>query len=385
MSKEEAKKRKRGQREGSIYKRKDGRWAAALNLGYQNGRLKRKMFYGKTRKEVADKLSDAQGHIRKGLPVVNDRLTVGEFLNKWLEEVARPSVRAITHRTYSELVKHHLAPALGKKQLAKLSPQDVQSFLNEKLKSNLSPKTVKHLNDTLRAALNIALKWGLVHRNVATLVNPPRIQRQEMKVFTPDQAKVFLDYVKGHRLEALFWLALTLGLRRGEILGLHWSDVDIDAGTLRVNQALLRVNGKLLLSEPKTEKSRRALPLPSLLIASLRAHRSRQLEERLRAGEHWQQTDFVFTTQIGTPIEPRNLNRTFDALLKNAGLSRIRFHDCRHTAATILLSQGVSPRTIMEILGHSQISLTLNTYSHVLPEMTREAVSVMDTVLGGGS
>jgi integrase len=382
---------KRGQNEGSIYRRKDGRWIAALNLGYVNGKLKRKAFSGKTRKEVADKLTAAQGDIRKGLPVVNERLTVGEFLNKWLEDVARPSVRAITHRTYSELIKHHLAPALGKKQLAKLSPHDVQSFLNERLQSGLSPKTVKHLNDTLRAALNVAIKWGAIHRNVATLVSPPRMQKKEMQVFTPEQGKAFLESVKGHRLEALFWVALMLGLRRGEILGLHWSDIDLDAGTLRVNQALQRVNGQLLLSEPKTEKSRRALPLPSVLADVLRVHRSRQLEERLRAGEHWQQTNFVFTTQLGTPIEPRNLNRSFDALIVKANktrnesdkLPRIRFHDLRHSCATLLLVQGVSPRTIMEILGHSQISLTMNTYSHVLPEMTREAASVMDAVLGG--
>ena len=173
-------------------------------------------------------------------------------------------------------------------------------------------------------------------------------------------------------------------------MGLRWSDVDLDAGVLRVNQALQRVNGKLLLAEPKTEKSRRALPLPSLLTAVLRAHRSRQLEERLRAGEHWQQTDFVFTSQVGTAIEPRNLNRTFDALIEKANqtfeesdrLPRIRVHDLRHSCATLLLAQGVSPRTIMEILGHSQISLTMNTYSHVLPEMTREAASIMDKVLG---
>ena len=149
-----------------------------------------------------------------------------------------------------------------------------------------------------------------------------------------------------------------------------------------MNQTLQRVNGKLLLSEPKTEKSRRALPLPSLLTPALRAHRSRQLEERLCAGEYWQQTDFVFTSQVGTAIEPRNLNHTFDALLKDAELPRIRFHDCRHTAATILLSQGVAPRTIMEILGHSQIGLTMNTYSHVLPEMIREAANIMDRVMG---
>ena len=185
-------------------------------------------------------------------------------------------------------------------------------------------------------------------------------------------------------------MALTLGLRRGEILGLHWSDIDLDAATLRVNYALQRFDGKLHLVEPKTEKSRRALPLPSLLVAALRVHRSRQLEERLALGSDWQESGYVFVSTIGTPIEPRNINRTFDALIEKANkeiegndkLPKIRFHDLRHSCATMLLSQGVPQRTLMEILGHSQISLTMNTYSHVLPEMTRAAIGVMDSILG---
>jgi len=374
---------KRGQNEGSIYKRADGRWAAAINLGYQDGKLKRKTFYGTTQAEVKGKLVAALHDQQKGLPIPTERQTLAQFLDQWLADVAQPSVRPKTYRTYHDLIEHHIRPALGKKQLVKLSPQDVQSFLNKKLQSGLSAKTVKHINDTLRAALNVAMKWGLVHRNVATLINPPRIQKQEMKIFTPEQAKAFLESVKGHRLEALFIMALTLGLRRGELLGLRWSDVDLDAATLRVNFALQRCDGELQLVEPKTEKSRRALPLPALLVVALRAHRTRQLEDRLALGSNWQETRFVFTSTIGTPMEPRNLNRMFDALLINAKLPKIRFHDLRHSCATMLLSQGVPQRTLMEILGHSQISLTMNTYSHVLPEMTRAAIGVMDSVLGG--
>lgn len=374
--------RKRGQGEGSIYKRNDGRWAAAINLGYQEGKLKRKTFYGATREEVKDKLVGALNDQQKGLPVITERQTLAHFLEQWLE-VVRPSVRPKSYRFYSDHVNLHIAPALGKKRLEKLTPTDVQRLVNDKLQSGLSPQTIRHIITTLRAALSVAIKWQLVYRNVAALVSLPRIQKQEMKIFTPEQANAFLDYVKGHRLEALFVMALTLGLRRGELLGLRWSEVNLDAGQLRVNCALQRFDGKLHLVEPKTEKSRRVLPMPSLLMAALRAHRTRQLEERLALGSCWQETGFVFTSTIGTPLEPRNINRTFDALLKNAKLSKIRFHDLRHSCATFLLSQGVSPRTVMEILGHSQISLTMNTYSHVLPEMTRAAVSVMDAVLGG--
>lgn len=324
-------------------------------------------------------LSDQQ----KGLPVITERQTVAEFLEKWLADVSRPSVRPKTYRFYCDHIRLHIKPALGKKQLEKLTPANVQHFVNDKLQSGLSPQTIRHIIATLRAALSIAVRWQLVHRNVAALVTLPRIQKQEMKIFTPEQAKAFLESLKGHRLEALFIMALTLGLRRGELLGLHWSDVDFDAATLRVNYGLQRFDGKLHLVEPKTEKSRRVLPLPSLLVDALRIHRTRQLEERLALGSNWQESGFVFASTIGTPLEPRNLNRTFDALLKNAKLPKIRFHDMRHSCATMLLAQGVPQRTLMEILGHSQISLTMNTYSHVLPEMTRAAIGMMDSVLGG--
>lgn len=375
--------RKRGQGEGSIYKRKDGRWAGVINLGYQDGKLKRKTFYGETREEVRGKLVAALSDQQKGLPVITERQTVAEFLEKWLADVSRPSVRPKTYRFYCDHIRLHIKPALGKKQIEKLTPANVQHFVNDKLQSGLSPQTIRHIIATLRAALSIAVRWQLVYRNVAALVTLPRIQKQEMKIFTPEQAKAFLESVKGHRLEALFIMALTLGLRRGELLGLHWSDVDFDAATLRVNYGLQRFDGKLHLVEPKTEKSRRVLPLPALLIDALRVHRTRQLEERLALGSNWQESGFVFASTIGRPLEPRNLNRTFDALLKNAKLPKIRFHDMRHSCATMLLSQGVPQRTLMEILGHSQISLTMNTYSHVLPEMTRAAIGLMDSVLGG--
>jgi integrase len=391
MAGTEHKKRKRGQGEGSIYKRKDGRWAAVINLGYQDGKLRRKAFYGATREEVKDKLVGALNDQQKGLPILTERQTLAQFLEQWLDDVSKPSVRPKTYRFYQDHINLHIKPALGKKQIEKLTPADVQQFVNDKLQSGLSPQTIRHIIATLRAALGIAVKWQIVHRNVAALVSLPRIQKQEMKVFTPEQAKAFLDFLKGHRLEALFVTALSLGLRRGELLGLHWSDIDLDTATLRVNYGLQRFDGKLHLVEPKTEKSRRVLPLPSLLIAALRTHRVRQLEERLALGADWQETGFVFTSTIGTPLEPRNINRTFDALIEKANksfeesdkLPKIRFHDLRHSCATLLLSQGVPQRTLMEILGHSQLSLTMNTYSHVLPEMTRAAVGFMDAVLGG--
>jgi integrase len=376
--------RKRGQGEGTIYKRKDGRWAAAVTLGYQGGKFKRKTVYGKTRKEVQDKLTIELRKVQQGLPIVNERHTLAQFLKSWLESVAKPSVRPKTYRTYSDLVKLHLEPALGNQPLAKLSPQRIQTFLNDKSKSGLAPKTVRHIHSTLRAALNIALRWGLVARNVATLVSPPRLQAKEIKPMSQGEIKAFLNTIKGDRLECLFLIAFSLGLRRGELLGLRWQDIDLEARTLRVSLALQRVSGKLELSEPKTDRSRRALPLTDGLISALRTHRARQREERLLAGPKWKENGFVFSSSIGTPLEPRNLIRKFQAILKKANLGHYRFHDLRHSCATMLIAQGAPARTVMDILGHSQISLTMNTYGHIMLETRREAIELLDAVLTGG-
>jgi integrase len=384
MADKEKKKRKRGQGEGSIYKRKDGLWAGAVNLGYQSGKLKRKVYYGKTREEVQIRLVAALRDVQKGIPIPTERQTLAEFLQSWLTEVVKPSVRPKTLKTYDYIVKLHIEPELGKKVLTKLSPQDVQRFMNEKLKSGLSARTVRHINDTLRCALNVALRWGLVSRNVATLVGPPRIQRKEVRSFTPNEARIFLKTIKGDRLEALFSVALSLGLRQGEALGLRWQDVDFEARTLRVSYAIQRIEGKLQMVEPKTERSRRILPLPETVLSALRTHRSRQLEERFSLGSHWQETGLVFTSTIGTPLEPRNVVRKFHALLKKAELPHYRFHDLRHACASLLLAQGVPARTVMEILGHSQISLTMNTYAHVMPVMKQDAMDLMESILAGG-
>jgi integrase len=383
MADKQKKQRKRGQGEGSIYKRKDGLWAAAINLGYQSGKLRRKVYYGKTREEVRGKLTAALSDVQKGISIPTERRTLAQFLQSWFAEVVKPSVRPKTLKTYAYIVKLHIEPDLGKKELTKLSPQDVQRFMNEKLKAGLSGRTVRHINDTLRCALNVAMKWGLVSRNVATLVGPPRIQRKEIRSLTPDEARAFLKAIKGDRLEALFSVALSLGLRQGEALGLRWQDIDFDSRTLRVNYALQRIEGKLQMVEPKTERSRRVLPLPETVLSALRAHRSRQLEEKLLLGPQWPKTGLVFSSSIGTPLEPRNVVRKFHSLLKKAELPYFRFHDLRHACASLLLAQGVPARTVMDILGHSQISLTMNTYAHVMPAMKQDAMDLMESILSG--
>jgi len=379
---------RRGHDEGSITKRADGSWEAKISLGYRSGkdgkvRRVRKSFYGKTRREVADKLNLALRDHQQGLPVAVERQTVATFLDRWLEEVVRPTVRPRTHHSYAQLVRVHIAPAIGRHQLTTLAPQHVQTMMNDKLAAGLSPRTVQYLRAVLRRALGQALKWGLVARNVATLVDPPRSVRHEIAFLTPAQARTFLDVVRGDRQEALYRVALSLGLRQGEALGLRWQDVDLDDRTLRVRVALQRIGGKLVLTEPKTRQSRRSIPMPGSVVAALREHRDRQTFERATAGDRWQDWGLVFPTPTGTPVDARNAVRHFKAALVRAGLPPMRWHDLRHSCASLQLAQGIAPRVVMETLGHSQIGITMNTYSHVIPEMQRQAADLMDDLLSG--
>ncbi|MBF6613856.1 MAG: site-specific integrase, partial [Chloroflexi bacterium] len=310
--------------------------------------------------------------------------TLGQFLATWLEDSVRPTVRPKTYDSYAQVVRLYIEPELGRVQLGKLTPQQIQHLLNKLLKMGLAPRTVRYCHAILKMALGRAYKWSLVPRNVAQLVDAPRSLRYEMRSLTPEEARVFLTTVRGDRLEALYSVAIALGLRQGEALGLRWEDVDMDKCTLRVRYALQRIDGKPQLVEPKTQKSRRTIFMPQVTVNALRTHRIRQLEERLAAGERWKESGLVFTSTIGTPLDPRNAFRSFQDALQRAGLPHIRFHDLRHTCASLLLAQGVHPRVVMEALGHSQISLTMDTYSHVIPALQKEAADRMDALLSEG-
>jgi integrase len=377
------KNRKRGQGEGSIHKRKDGRWAAVINLGYQDGKLRRKYYYGQTRSEVAGMLTKALSDHQKGIPIASDLLTVKQFLESWLADTVKPSVRTSTYISYKQQVNNHIVPGIGHIKLSKLNPSHIQGYLNNRLKSKLSARTVNYHRRLLVIALGKAVKWGLVARNVAEIVDPPRTEKYEIDPISHEQARALLKAIEGDRLEALFTVALSLGLRRGEALGLRWSDIDFQARTLRINQSLQRLDGELQLCEPKTKSSRRVLNLPDSLLAKLRDHRTRQLEEKLQAGVAWQETGLVFTTKVGTPIDPRNVKRRFDSILKNAELPHYRIHDLRHFAASLMLVQGVPIKVVSEILGHSQTSTTTEIYTHVLPALRKEAIDLVDAILTG--
>ncbi len=371
---------KRGNNEGTISQRKDGRWEARVSLGYANGKPIRKCFYGKTRNEVHEKMTSALKQAQQGLPVVIRDRSVEMFLNDWVETVIKPNKRPKTSASYEQVVRIHLIPGLGKFRLTKLTAQDVQRFLNDKAKSGLSPRSVQYLRDVLRNALNQAVKWDLVPRNVALLINPPQVKKHEFTSLTPAQAKTLVNEAKNHRLSALFTVVMAIGLRIGEALGLRWNDVDLNAGTLRVANQLQRINRRAQLTAPKSAKGARTVALPKFAVAALKAHRKRQDQERRESGHEWQETGFVFTRVDGAPLHDAVVRKAFAKVLKGAELPPLRFHDLRHTCASLLLAQGVSPRVVMEILGHSQISLTLNTYSHVIPALEKDAADKMDSL-----
>jgi integrase len=372
--------RKRANSEGTApVKRADGRWAAAVSLA--DG--KRRWVYGKTRAVCAAKLTEALKAVKDGAPMPSERQTTATFLARWLEDVAKPGVRPSTFASYRTLVNFHMIPALGKVPLAKLSPQDVQAMLNKKRAGGLSARRVQYIRACLRTALNRALRWGLVTRNAAALTISPKMERYEIKPWTPEHARAFLAHVREDRLLGLYTLALATGARQGELLALQWPDVDFDARTVRLNGTLQRVEGELVVCPPKTEKGRRTIALPERIMGALRVHRVRQLEERLQAGAAWTDSAFVFTTDLGRPLDSSSTTHRFQKLVKRAGLPMQRFHDLRHAAASFLLAQGVPARVVMEILGHSQISLTLNTYSHVVPSLQRDATDRLGALLAG--
>jgi integrase len=282
----------------------------------------------------------------------------------------------------------HIAPVLGRHRLQKLSAQHVQAFYTRKLNEGLSASTVGVFHNVLHKGLDTAMRWGLVPRNVCDLVSPPHAERFEIQPLTAEQAHQLLTAARGHRLEALFALALASGMRRGELLALKWQDINFATATLQVRRILSRVPSKMsgkgfVETEPKTQKSRRSVVIAPFALEVLKQHRIHQLEAKLQAGPIWQDHDYVFCTSIGTHLNPsKDVLDQLKVLLKKAGLPDIRFHDLRHSAATLLLTEEVHPKVVQELLGHSSISMTMDVYSHVLPSMQQDAIGRLNSALG---
>jgi integrase len=385
--------KRRGHNEGSIYKETkklaNGTtaiyWRGEVSLGFdQQGNRRLLRLKGKSRAEVQQQVTQAIADLQKGLPINPSKTTVAEYLTRWLDDSVRHSVRPRTYSSYAMNVTTHIGPALGTIPLKKLTAADVQGFYSRKLESGLSPRTVQYLHAILHRALEQAVKWGYIARNVTDAVDKPRVTRGAMATLSADEARRFLGAAVDDRFFALYVLAISTGMRQGELLGLTWPNVDLDAGQIHVVQQLQynRQDRRLELVETKSGKGRN-VALTQLAVSGLKEQRRMQLAERLAIADVWQNDwNLVFTTQIGSPVSAGNmLRRSFYPLLTKAELPRLRFHDLRHTAATLLLIAGEHPRVVQEMLGHASIALTLDTYSHVVPSMQKAAAAKMQSIL----
>jgi integrase len=376
----EPSRRRRGA--GAVYQRQsDGRWVGVVDLGWIDGRRRRRTVYGQTEDEVLDKLADLWRLQAQGVDLSARSRTVGEWLREWLRDVkGGQAVSPTTWDRYRHAIEDHLIPSLGKIKLEMLRPRDIQQMLARR-HSRMSAASLVKVHAVLRNALEDAVRLELVSRNAAKAVRPPKLEAGHRPVLTPEGARALLAEFVRERMGAAFALMLVMGLRRSEVLALRWSDLDLDERRLRVSRSLVRAAGALHLRPTKTYRSARSLPLPALVVPLLEQRREQQTKDQVKAAEAWQDSGLIFTTMIGTPVEPRNLDREWDAVRKRVGLSWVRLHDLRHAYATFLLAEGIEPRTVMELMGHSTLRLTMELYGHALPERMHEAAKMLDELL----
>lgn len=373
---------RRGNNEGSIHRRKDGRWEARVFIDYgPDGRPNRKSIYGKTRQSVAKQMIPVQRDVQQGIAPTDDRVTITQYLANWLETVREKNEEA-TYVSYKGTVDLYIVPIIGRTKLAKLTPADVDRMMT----AAPTVKTGNYARRVLRIALNRAIKRGEVYRNAAALTDNRRTEKHEARFLTLAEAKTLRNRVADDPLEALYTVALALGLRKGEALGLQWRDVDLDTAQLTVHQQIQRsrVTKGLVAKETKNHQIR-TLDMPAFAVAALRRHRTRQWEARLRVGARWQETDYVFTTSIGTPIDASNLTTKFHAMLDKAELPRLRWHELRHSAASLMLAQGASMQEVQAMMGHSQISVTMDYYAHLMPGALKGVADRMDAAFATGT
>ncbi|WP_329138319.1 site-specific integrase [Streptomyces sp. NBC_01476] len=403
-----ASRRVRANGDGTVYQRKDGRWEAAGYVLAPGNTRKRVHVYGTTRKDALAKLTEKIATSNRGIPAPSAQGSVGAFLTYWLETVAVHRLRENTHTRYTAVVRLYVIPGLGNKKLAKLTAKDVRTWLDHLrttcqcctrgldtardqpqccavgkcCSKRLSPLTLTYVHSVLKSALEHAVREEEIPRNVARNVRMGAPRPRRFEPLTAEEARAFLTATNGHRLSALFELALRTGLRKGELLGLRWEDLDLAGATASIRRTLQRTNSGGLTALPtKTESSERRIALPTECLRSLEQHRERQRQERAAAGTGWKASGYVFTRPDGSPIEGATLTRHFNTLLRRAALRRIRFHDLRHSAATFLLEQGVELVVIKELLGHAHIGVTATVYAHVRLRLQRNAIDLLGNAL----
>lgn len=378
---------RRGRGEGSVfefernYKQKDGSvvtrtgWEGKVTVGYDDsGKQRFKSVYGKTQAECLAKIAELKQQLSAGT-FSDTKLTVKAYLEQWLTEKGR-EVKPQTAEDYRYQLEKYVVPLIGKLGLNKLTPLKVQAMCGE-LSDRISSQRANKCRRVLSGALSQAVRWGLIPRNPCDAVKPLKVSKAEMKLWAPEDAARFLDSARAHRLFALFYLAMSTGLRRGELLGLRWQDVG--ETYLHVRQSVIEQRGRIMITTPKTEKGARRVALSADVAEVMRQHRERQEAERQLLGLAWPDTGLVFTSEVGTLLHPRNFTRTWHTLQKNAGVRQVKLHDLRHLHASMAIRSGVDPKVLADRLGHTRASFTLDVYTHLFEEQrANSAVSLLD-------
>jgi integrase len=366
-----------------VRQRADGRWEARVELGWREGKRRQLTRYGKTRRDAVENLRRAQADHDRGLSVTNGRATVGQYLERWLAQQQRADKAPNTVAQYEWAVKHHLIPAIGRKRLTELSADDVDDFLGTRANAGAARSTLVRLRAVLVMALDQAVRRDLIARNVAAFTDVPAGPVKEGRSLTADQARTLLESIQGGRLEAVYVTMLMLGLRPGEALGLAWAGIDLDRAEARIHQAVKAERGRVTVGALKTRGSRRTLALPAPVVEALRARRLRQLEERVAVGPAWVDTGLVFTTSIGTAIDPSNFRRAFSRATVRAGLGHWHPHELRHSAVSLLSAAGVRLEDVADVVGHATTRMTQQVYRHQVTPTISTGKDAMDRLFGG--
>ena len=365
---------------GSV-KREGNSWYYVFSLGKDsNGKRKQKKKRGfKTKKDAQKALTEAMNSFFQGTYIEPSKTLFQDYLTEWFQ-TKRRSIGIQTAQVYEHYLNSRIIPKLGKIAIAELSTLHIQSYINNLQEDGLSSSTVKKNYEIIRNSLEHAIDFGLIQNNVALKVKLPKSERKELMVWDEDEVNHFLQTAKEDRYYIVFYLAVTTGMRQGEILGLRWSDVNLKDGLLSIRQTLSH-DGKTFINGAKTKASLRTIALSEATIKKLQNHKMISSQEKLAIGPGYLNHNLVISTQIGSPVNPANIRRSFNRLTEVACLPRIRFHDLRHTHASLLLSKGINIKVISERLGHSNIKITLDTYSHVLPTMQKEAMQKLDEMV----
>ncbi len=373
---------------GQIKKRNENTWLVRIFLG-RDATGKRKYF----NKTIHGTKKDAQKYLTAklrekdlGVFIEPSSISLSDYLDKWLEEIAKPRIRESTFSSYKAVIENYVKKTLGSKRLCDIQAYEVQKLYNDLSNRGLSSRTVRYAHVVFSSAMKQAIKWKMLMQNPCELCELPRLEKTEIKHLSTEETAKFLKVAKETKHYAVFLLAIESGMRPEEYLSLQWKDISFEQQTLSVRRAIVwkRKGGGFNFTEPKTKKSRRSIPISDSVIKVLKIHKRKQLEEKMKLGADYQKLDLVFASEVGTPIQPKNLiERYFKPLLKTAKVPDIRLYDLRHTTATLLLSAGDNPKVVSERLGHASIVLTLDTYSHVLPTMQESATNKLEKLMFG--